>query len=146
EMLSHHYEFTISLKDGVLELLELLTKNNIRLGVGTSNSQHLAETVLKANGVFDKFQSVISGRDRLKGKPFPDIFLKVAEELKAKPENCLVIEDVLAGVEAAKNAGMTVFAVYDKYNTAETNLIRKTADFYAESFNKMIENIEKLIT
>ena len=54
---------------------------------------------------------LVSGETVAKGKPAPDIFLKAAAELNMNPSNCLVIEDAVAGVEAAHAAGMRCIAV-----------------------------------
>jgi beta-phosphoglucomutase-like phosphatase (HAD superfamily) len=56
------------------------------------------------------FNSIVSGYD-IPGKPDPAVFLKAARQLNIKPENCIVIEDAVAGVEGAKNAGMNCIAV-----------------------------------
>ena len=54
-----------------------------------------------------------------KGKPEPDIYLKVAEDLAAAPEHCLVFEDVPMGILAGKRAGMTVCAVEDDFSAPQ---------------------------
>ena len=141
-MVEKHYKTNVKLKPGVHEFLQFLKENNIKIGVGTSNSKHLAETVLKANNVLEKFDSVVAGCEDIKGKPFPDIFLKVAEELNEAPEDCLVIEDVLIGVQAAKRAGMDVFAIYDENAAYETDKIKQTADFYAKIFFEILTKLK----
>ena len=142
DMVEEHYKTDVKLKDSANELLLFLGENNIKIGVGTSNSKHLAETVLKANNVLEKFDSIVAGCEDIKGKPFPDIFLKVAEVLNVAPEDCLVIEDVLIGVQAAKQAGMDVFAIYDEHAAYETDKIKQTADFYAESFEEILKKLK----
>ena len=62
---------------------------------------------LKINGFFDETVSAFD----LPGKPNPDVFLKAAEALQIGPQNCIVIEDAIAGVEGAKRAGMRCVAV-----------------------------------
>ena len=140
-MVEEHYKTDVKLKAGAHEFLKFLEENNIKMGVGTSNSKHLAETVLKANNVLGKFDSIVTGCEDIKGKPFPDIFLKVADELNIAPEDCLVIEDVFVGVQAAKQAGMDVFAIYDEHAAYEADKIKQTADFYAKNFNEILEKL-----
>lgn len=142
EMVAEHYKKDVKLKPEAKELLEYLQENSIKIGVGTSNSKYLTETVLKANGVLDYFDSVIAGCEKIKGKPFPDIFLAVADELDVKPEECIVIEDVLVGIEAAKNAGMIVYAIYDEHASHETERIKQIADFYAEDFKDILREFK----
>ncbi len=72
-----------------------------------------------------------------KGKPYPDVFLKVAEDLKVSPEDCLVFEDTYAGVLAAKRAGMKVFAVADEFSFPYKDEICSLADKYIENFREI---------
>ncbi|MCK4339755.1 MAG: HAD family phosphatase [Candidatus Cloacimonetes bacterium] len=145
EMVARHYENDIPLKPGARELLDFLKAKKIKIGVGTSNSKFLAQSVLKANNVLHFFDCLVAGCEDIKGKPFPDIFLRVASELGVKPENCLVIEDVFVGIQAAKNAGMTVFSIEDKHTKPEWEKIKKITDFYGKDFWKIKEKIEKLL-
>ncbi|MBW6516438.1 MAG: HAD family phosphatase [Candidatus Cloacimonetes bacterium] len=138
-LVSDHYENDIKLKPGVREFLQLLKEHNVKIGVGTSNTLFLTTKVLKSNGIFEYFDSIVTGCRDIKGKPYPDIFLKVAEELKVNPENCLVCEDVLAGIQAGKNAGMHVVAVYDACSEPEKQTINELADYYGSDFYQIIE-------
>ncbi|MEA2103401.1 MAG: HAD family phosphatase [Candidatus Cloacimonadota bacterium] len=145
EMVRWHYENEIPLKKGVLEFLEFLQSSEIKMGIGTSNSDQLARIVLKANRVDDKFGTVTAGCREIKGKPFPDIFLRVASDLGVKPENCLVIEDVYVGVLAAKAAGMTVFAIQDEHAKYEWDKIQDEADFSASNFSAIHKQLKKIL-
>jgi beta-phosphoglucomutase len=69
--------------------------------------------VLRVNGLFDRFSVIITGDQVAHGKPAPDVFLAAARALHVEPQQCLVLEDAPAGVQAAKAAGMTCFAVPD---------------------------------
>jgi len=139
EMVAEHYRKDVKLKSGAKEFLDFLEQNKIKMGIGTSNNEHLTEIVLKANGINKYFDSIVIGKEEIKGKPFPDIYLKVASELNIKPNDCLVIEDVLVGVQAAKNAGMTVFAIYDEFSEPDKDEIKKIADRYVGNFNQIWE-------
>ena len=144
DMVAWHYENDISLKPGVKEFIEFLRSHNIKLGVGTSNIHHLTEKVLSANDVWHYFDAVVDGQKNLRGKPYPDIFLKVAEKLNVEPQECLVIEDVIAGVNAAKNAGMQVYAIEDNYSLKDKEKITEKADFYAADFFSIQKKLEIL--
>lgn len=137
-LVSEHYEHNIRLKPGVLEFLKLLKEHQVKIGIGTSNTMYLATKVLKSNGILEYFDSIVTGCQEIKGKPFPDIFLKVADELGLSPEECLVCEDVLAGIQAAKNAGMRIVGIYDSYSEPERAAIEKLADFYGLDFYQII--------
>ncbi len=145
EMVAHHYTNDIGLKPGALEMLALLEDNDIRIAVGTSNSKYLAKTVLKANHILRYFDAIIAGEGELRGKPYPDIFLKAAEMLDVAPERCLVIEDVHAGVKAALAAGMRVFAVRDNYSKADWRAIEEDAHFFADNIEDMLIATGKLL-
>jgi len=136
DMVAEHYRTSIPLKPGVWQFLQELKQQNIALGVGTSNSMELAQTVLQANAVWHEFGAVVASHESLRGKPFPDIFLLAAQKLNVPPEKCLIIEDVLAGVQAAKNAGMTVWAIADSHADNQ-QAIERTADFYAHNFDEI---------
>lgn len=69
-----------------------------------------------------------------RGKESPDIFVHCADRLGVAPEQCLVFEDVLPAVRSAKQAGMTVYGVYDKYSQHNMEAIKKIADGYLFDF------------
>ncbi|MBR4333046.1 MAG: HAD-IA family hydrolase, partial [Clostridia bacterium] len=74
---------------------------------------------LESVGVISYFHEIVTGSG-LPSKPAPDVFLKAAAALNAKPEACLVLEDSIHGVQAGRAAGMTVFMIPDviPYNEA----------------------------
>ena len=137
EMVAEHYRKDVKLKPGAKEFLDFLKQNKIKMGIGTSNNEYLTRIVLEANGISEYFESIVIGKEEIKGKPFPDIFLKAAAELDVEPNDCLVIEDVLVGVQAAKNAGMTVYAIYDEFSEPDKNEIKRIADRYVGNFNQI---------
>ena len=142
EMVGEHYEKQVSLKPQAAKLLDLLQAADVKIALGTSNSQILAEKVLLANRVRDKFLAIVAGTDGFRGKPFPDIFLRAAEKLEVKAEDCLVIEDVLVGVQAAQKAGMDVIAIYDQHAEKDAENLRQIADFYAQDFSEIIKFLD----
>ena len=145
DMVFHHYRDMVKLKSGALELLNYLKKNSISMAVGTSNSDYLAETVLKSNNILSYFKLVITGKDHIKGKPFPDIFLEAAKRMDKLPNECIVIEDTYAGVMAAKNANIKVCGIYDKHSEREISKIKATADWYVTDFYQLYDLIKGLI-
>lgn len=76
----------------------------------------------------------MTGCDVAHGKPFPDIYLAVAEQLGVKPQNCLVFEDIVPGIQAGKNAGMRVCAVDDAYSLDDRAAKEALADYYIMDF------------
>ncbi len=141
-MVKEHYKTDVKLKSGAIDLINFLSANEVKMAIGTSNTKYLTETVLRANGILNFFDSIVAGCEDIRGKPFPDIFLKAAGELNIAPKDCLVIEDTLHGVLAAHNGGMDAFAIYDDNDTHEVDAIVKEADFYADNFNEILNKFK----
>lgn len=133
------YRQEVSLKEGVLEFLDYLQSQNIVCGIATSNTSELAETALLTHGILDAFEVVITGEDIENGKPGPDIYLEAAARLGVLPENCLVFEDIPAGIIAGRAAGMKVCAVEDDYSIKDTYMKRKLADYYIRSYADVLD-------
>ncbi|MBQ6695559.1 MAG: HAD family phosphatase [Lachnospiraceae bacterium] len=128
------YEKEVFLKPGVAEFLEECVKREMKLGIASSNSRELIENVIRARGLEGIFQVIRTGSDGLKGKPAPDVYLSAAKELGVTPEVCLVFEDVVAGIKAAKAAGMRVCAVEDAYSEKQREEKKQLADYYIEDY------------
>ena len=74
------------------------------------------------------------------GKPAPDVYLKVAEDLRVDPEKCLVFEDVPNGILAGKNAGMQVCAVDDDFSRPLEAEKKRLADYFIHDFYEIRDN------
>jgi beta-phosphoglucomutase family hydrolase len=96
---------------GVRELLAALQAAQIPCAIGSSTERANLDCLLDLMDLRQFFAVIVSGEEVVHGKPDPSIFLLAAERLKAAPPDCLVIEDALVGIEAAKRAGMPVLAV-----------------------------------
>jgi len=128
------YRNKIDLKEGVREFIGLLKSRNIKIGIGTSNSRELALEVLKKHNIYECFDTLRTSCEVENGKPHPDVFLKVAEDLKVKPHECIVFEDTYAGVLAAKRAGMRVIAISDELSLPYKREICDLAESYIENY------------
>lgn len=137
EMAHDKYAFEVPLKTGVYDFLKRLKAHGIRLAIATSNSRELAETVLRSHQILDWFDAVVTGCDVKVGKPAPDVYLTAAQLVGAKPEECLVFEDVLQGILAGKRAGMTVYAVEDAYSADFNEEKQRLADYYIKDYNEL---------
>lgn len=84
--------------------LHIIKGRGLKVAVGSSSQN--ARTILQKVNLSDQFDAVVDGKQVPQAKPNPDIFLLAAQLLKVAPENCVVFEDAMAGVEAARNAGM----------------------------------------
>jgi beta-phosphoglucomutase family hydrolase len=96
---------------GVRELLAALRDGKIPCAIASSTERANLDLPLDLMGIRDFFAVTVSGEDVVHGKPDPAVFLLAAERLGLAPSDCVVIEDALVGIEAAKRAGMPVIAV-----------------------------------
>lgn len=103
----------VPLQPGLLSLLDWVEGQGIPKAVGTSSNAAEAEWCLSLAGIRDRFTTVVTVDQVAAGKPAPDIFLTAAGRLGVLPEQCLVLEDSNAGVQAAEAAGMAVVMVPD---------------------------------
>jgi HAD superfamily hydrolase (TIGR01509 family) len=98
---------------GVPALLAFCREKKLKIGLATSSSQLLMNVVLKKLDLMNGFDAALSAEFLKYGKPHPEVFLQCAEKLNVQPQECLVIEDSLNGVIAARAAQMKVIAVPD---------------------------------
>jgi HAD superfamily hydrolase (TIGR01509 family) len=93
---------------GVIDLLRQIKDSSLSIALASSSPHSWINIVLNRFNLRGFFKAVISSDDvQSKGKPAPDIYLFTAKKLKLKPQKCLVIEDSINGVKAAKAAGMS---------------------------------------
>ena len=103
----------VPMKVGVKEILTFLKENGYKVALATSAKRERAIKQLKMANIKELFDCIVCGDEVINAKPNPEIFLKAAEELSVKPENCIVIEDSPAGIESAYNANMVGIHVED---------------------------------
>src|SRR6266852_1554773 len=96
---------------GLNGFLDQLIHAEIPIALASSASRHRAEYMLEALGLRPLFKAVITGDDVVKGKPDPALFVLAAQGLAVHAANALVCEDAVAGVQAAKSAGMRCLAI-----------------------------------
>ena len=93
----------------VTEKLDELKENGIKIAIGSSSKN--TPIILKQIGLDNYFDAVSDGNNITHSKPNPEVFLKAAEMLGVAPEDCMIVEDAEAGIEAGKRAGMKTLAV-----------------------------------
>ena len=116
---------------GVIELIASLKKRGFQMALASSAPIENIQLVIKTLGINDCFQCVICDRDVTEGKPSPQAFLLAAGRLGVEPGDCLVIEDAVAGVIAAKRAGMHCLAVagtHPRHSLAQADLVVDTLE------------------
>ncbi len=108
--------------DEVRAALKELRNRGYKLAIGSSSKN--ARFILEKVELLDAFDAISDGNNITNSKPDPEVFLKAAEYLGEKPEECIVVEDAYAGVDAAKAGGMRAAAIGDaaSYEKADYKL------------------------
>ena len=110
------------------------------MGIATSNSEELIRAVNDAYH-FDEYMScIVTACSVKKGKPAPDVYLEAARQLGVAPEECLVFEDIVKGIEAGKNAGMKVCAVEDFFSAKQREKKKEISDYYIETYHDLVKD------
>jgi HAD superfamily hydrolase (TIGR01509 family) len=123
----------VQLFGGARELLAEL-QGKVRVALASMNNRMVIGHLLKAKGAENCFEVVMTGDRVVHSKPDPEIFLKTAEALGVKPEHCVVFEDSIFGVKAAKAAGMSCIAVTTGVYSGE-ELEKEKADLVVKSLS-----------
>ena len=123
----------------VPRILNLLKENKQKIALGSASKN--ARTILKKVELFNDFEIIVDGTNVSKAKPNPEVFLNAAQGLNVNPEDCIVFEDSVAGIQAANNAGMISIGIGDKANLYEADYIFKDfTEISNEFIIKMIKN------
>jgi len=138
EMSIDKYRREVPLKPGAGAFLKELKARGIRTGIATSNGREMVDAVLCSLQVEPYLDVVITACEVAAGKPAPDIYLEAAGRLDVSPGECLVFEDVPAGILAGKRAGMEVCAVEDHFSLPMTEEKKKLADYYIQDYEELL--------
>ncbi|MDX9882780.1 MAG: beta-phosphoglucomutase [Prolixibacteraceae bacterium] len=106
---------------GARQFLQALREKGILTALGSASKN--APIILEQTGILHLFDAVVDGNQVSKAKPDPEVFLKGAEQLQVCPSECVVFEDAIAGIEAAKNAGMQCVGIGDARILGKADLI-----------------------
>ena len=101
---------------GVHQALQLFAMHDVPMAIASSATPDVIEAVMDKLNLHDQVLFSYSAIHEAKGKPHPGVFLTTAKKLGVLPEQCLVFEDALSGIKAAKVAGMKCVAVPEKAN------------------------------
>ena len=121
----------VNLKKGAKNLLAFLQREGIPIALATSSVESRARMILDSNGILALFDHLVFAKDVKRSKPYPDIFLKSCRDLNVLPENCLVLEDSEAGIEAAYRAGIPVICIPDLKIPAQS-FLNKTEQVFQD--------------
>lgn len=125
---------------GMKEFITTIREKRIKIGLASASKN--AFTVMEALGLKDDFDVIVDANTIKNGKPHPEVFLTAAKLLGVPANNCIGVEDAVAGVEAIKSAGMFAVAIGPKEFFAKADLVyAKTEDVsYEEITRKFIES------
>ena len=128
---------------GVVELIKLMAAAQFQLAIVSSTPKENIELITETLGIKKYFSLFINGDDVKEGKPSPQGFLLAAKKLGVEPKNCVVIEDAVVGVRAAKRAGMYCIAIANTYPKKDIT----EADIVVNSLEEItVKMIGKLLT
>ncbi|MCD6133389.1 MAG: beta-phosphoglucomutase family hydrolase [Deltaproteobacteria bacterium] len=131
----------VKVYESTLNLIKNLRKEGIKVAVISSSKNCLY--ILKKANIDNLFDVIITGNDIKRGKPHPDAFLLAIDRLNSTPERCVVFEDAVLGVEAAKTAGTKCIGI-DRYNNPER---LKEADLVISDVSQIsIEQLKQLVS
>lgn len=126
---------SLSLKPGVIELLDTLDDLRIPRAIATSSAHSTVQHHLATQNLVERFPHVVGHGDYVASKPAPDPFLKAAERLGVEPRLCLALEDSHNGVRSAVSAGMMTVMVPDLLEP--TDEIRRLCVFVASDLHEV---------
>jgi beta-phosphoglucomutase family hydrolase len=136
----------IALLPGAERLLAAFADRGIAQAIGSSAPRANLEMILELTRSRRYFQSIVAMEDTQRGKPDPQVFLVAAAKLGADPARCVVFEDAVAGVQAAKAGGMKCVAVRFVGHHSEEALRNAGADLVVESYEAVpIESLLGLV-
>ena len=96
----------------VHKVLDFLKSNDIPISLGSASKN--AKPILEKVNLLSYFDAIVDGNSVSKAKPDPEVFLIAAKKLQVAPENCVVFEDAVAGIQAANTAKMLSIGIGDK--------------------------------
>ena len=142
EMSVYKYTHEVKPKKGAIEFLKDLKAKNIKTGIATSNGRAMVNAVVKSLGLDEYIDYIITSCEVKNSKPAPDIYLKLMDIFEVKPSECLVFEDIPAGIKAGKKAGAITFAMEDEFSKLQKEKKIALSDYFIEDFREVYDYID----
>lgn len=101
------------------EAIEFFINKKMKIAIASGGPKDEIILKLKRTNLYSLFPVITSSGEVERGKPFPDVYLLSAERLELKPEECLALEDTQYGLESAKSAGLTCFAIPGEFSAKQ---------------------------
>lgn len=138
EMIKNEYEKNIPAKPYVCEYIKKLHNDGVKIAIATSSYKELLEGAFKRLGIWDLIDAFAFSTEVGCDKSNPDVYLLSSQRIGVSPEDCLVYEDIVAGIKGAKKGGFKTCAVYDKTNEQETDILKEAADIYINCWSQLL--------
>ena len=138
DMAYDKYKYEVKEKPGCKKFLEHLGSKGIKMGIATSNNRSMVDVVLESLNMKDFFEVITTSDEVKRGKPAPDVYITTANLLNVEPKNCLVFEDVVAGIMAGKSAGMKVCAIEDDFTKEVRQKKKELSDYYIVDYSELL--------
>lgn len=132
------YHYQVPLKHEALALLELLHKNDIKMGIATANDEQLYLPCLKRLGIEEFFDFVADVNLVKEGKQSGKIYLFLADKFNLKPQNIMVLEDMPTCIKTAHDHGFLTVAVADDASKDFIKEKKSNSDLYIDNFNELL--------
>lgn len=131
-------DYTKIINPDILPLLKYLKKHHYKIALASNSHKELIELALCQTGLYTYFDVITSGEQFEHSKPDPTIYLYTVHTLKSSKENCLIIEDSMPGIQAARNANIDVLALKD----TRYHIDQSQATIIIDNLMKVIEYLE----
>jgi len=124
---------------GVASWVHRLHEQGWLQAIASSAPRPNIDVILEALGSAHCFQAIVSAEDVRRGKPDPEVYLAAASRVRASPDRCIVVEDAVAGVEAARNAGMRSIGVSHNGKHLPADIVVQSLDLLdTDAFDRLL--------
>ncbi|MDE5539856.1 MAG: HAD family phosphatase [Bacilli bacterium] len=132
------------------QVLWFLKNKGFRMALATTTTdiqinayRNFNQNIIQKANLDDIFEIILTKDNVQKKKPNPEVHEKILSALNVKPQECLIVEDSLLGVQAANNIGIDVIAMHDTYADKDRKLINELSDIQFQDFREMLDYIRE---
>lgn len=138
QMADTRYRHQIHLKGGASEIISFAKRHRKKVALTSSGQRVLVEHAMAAQGLLNEFDAIVTCDEAGAGKPDPAVYSLAARKLGVSPSRCLVFDDLLIGIYAARSAGMDVVAVDDWFSRRDIVEKRELSDDFIYDFRELM--------
>lgn len=131
-----HYATDVQLRPGILEYLDAIRAEGVRVGVATATRENMAVVALERLHLAERMDFGYFGEEMTKAQP--EYFLRMAREQGAQPSQCAMFEDALYSMKGAKAAGFRVYAIEDFFARPDKPEILRLCDRYFTDYRELM--------